>query len=83
MAFNSKVSQSVQRRAAQQRDAKQKPLFAPPRGFGYDGPEPPQFANLPSDALMPPSVVAELNALETSTATPLQPQLTVGAADDQ
>ncbi|MGB0561388.1 MAG: DUF4157 domain-containing protein [Spirulinaceae cyanobacterium] len=73
----------MQQRSSQQQAAKKKPLFEPPRGFGYDGPEPPQFANLPSDALMPPSVVAELNALEASTATLLQPQLTVGAADDQ
>ncbi|NEO86043.1 MAG: DUF4157 domain-containing protein, partial [Spirulina sp. SIO3F2] len=74
-----KVSPSVQRRAAQVAESKKKPLFEPPRGFGYDGPEPPQFANLPSGALMPKSI---LESVGSEATTPVQAKLTVGAAND-
>ncbi|MEM8641793.1 MAG: DUF4157 domain-containing protein [Cyanobacteria bacterium P01_G01_bin.54] len=82
MAFRSKVYQSVQRCTTPQQSSQQKkqPLFAPPRGFGYDGPEPPQFANLPAGALMKNALAHE--AAKAAAATPVQAQLTVGAAND-
>ncbi|MEM8641197.1 MAG: DUF4157 domain-containing protein [Cyanobacteria bacterium P01_G01_bin.54] len=83
MAFRSKVYQSVQRHTTPQPSLQQKkkPLFAPPRGFGYDGPEPPQFANLPAGALMKNALAHEA-AKAAAAGTPVQAQLTVGATND-